>query len=90
MPDIDILAAAIFGLAVVHTFSTKLFEHLANEPTTLFFGALGLTAITDNAALTYLARSSKASTIPRSTCSSRAPWRAAASPSSPMHRVPQA
>ena len=30
MPDIDILAAAIFGLAVLHTFSTKVFEHLAN------------------------------------------------------------
>lgn len=42
----EVIAAVLFGAVLVHTFATK--------PTALFFGALGLTAITDNAALTYL------------------------------------
>jgi len=31
MPDIEIVAAIIFGIALVHTFSTKFFERLANR-----------------------------------------------------------
>lgn len=30
MPDIEIVAAVIFAIALVHTFSTKFFERLAN------------------------------------------------------------
>lgn len=31
MPDIETVAAVIFGIALVHTFSTKFFERLANQ-----------------------------------------------------------
>ena len=31
MPDLDVIAAVIFALAVAHTFSAKLFEHLAHR-----------------------------------------------------------
>lgn len=31
MPDIETVAAVIFGIALVHTFSTKFFERLANH-----------------------------------------------------------
>ncbi len=60
MPNIEIVAAVIFAIALVHTFSTKIFEWLANRyPRHAgLFHLLGevkvvLTAITDNAALTY-------------------------------------
>ena len=92
-PFLPWIAAAIFALAVLHTFSTKYFEHLAHShprhagiwhllvafflaglvvlggqqswwlqpllmglsADAVFYGATVLTAITDNAALTYLA-----------------------------------
>ncbi len=30
MPNIDIIAACLFALALIHTFSTKFFERLAH------------------------------------------------------------
>jgi hypothetical protein len=44
-------------------------------PTALFFGALGLTAVTDNAALTYLGSLITACPSRRSTCWWPARWR---------------
>jgi hypothetical protein len=53
-------------------------DRVGLAPTALFFGALGLTAVTDNAALTYLGSLITGLSDQASTCWWPARWPAAA------------
>lgn len=50
-PAVEVIRSRVTSIAKLARLRTAVAQV---EPTALFFGALGLTAITDNAALTYL------------------------------------